>query len=275
MVAQIDKLYRALGFKKLWQRLLAYIFFEGRPATTRGRSWNVVVLTWLKVLANNPIPFKPASPVLIVGTGRSGTTLLGILLSSHPELAFLNEPKAAWYVANKRDDIIGTYSSSTGTYLLQTSDATTKIAARIQRIHSAYRNIAGAGQVVDKYPELVFRSGYVHSIYPKSKWIFIARNGYDTALSVKAWCNKMAVNRGGVVEDWWGVDHNKWNAFVAQVVKLDPQWGLRADEILRITSNRLRAIIEWIFSMEYGLALQDCDYINNQMMGRCTLVLTA
>ena len=61
-------------------------------------------------------------PIFIVGTGRSGTTILGKILSVHKQVAFLNEPKALWFFANKEDDLIGSYSKSKGRYHFNEND---------------------------------------------------------------------------------------------------------------------------------------------------------
>lgn len=217
--------------------------------------WNPVVLTWLRALAHLPLAVEHQEPIFIVGTGRSGTTLLGILLASHPRLAFLNEPKAAWFVANGDDDLIGTYTDAPGRYVLDEMDARPKAANRIRSIHSWYRRLAFGSRVVDKYPELVFRPRYVRSIFPKAKWVFVARNGWDTASSVGLWSDGMAKDRDGKREDWWGVDDKKWREFVAQIVGKDEEWAPRQAEILEMTDHRTRAVIEWIFSMEAGIAL--------------------
>ena len=63
------------------------------------------------------------NPVFIIGCGRSGTTILGKTLSSHPEIKYLNERRDLWHksypefnISTHEQDIIvlnGTDSSST------------------------------------------------------------------------------------------------------------------------------------------------------------------
>ena len=38
-------------------------------------------------------------PVFIIGCGRSGTTILGETLSSHPKIKYLNERRTLWHRA--------------------------------------------------------------------------------------------------------------------------------------------------------------------------------
>ena len=54
-----------------------------------------------------------ASPVcFIAGCGRSGTTFLGRILSMHPGIAYLEEPRNYWIAINKKTDVWG-YCSGT------------------------------------------------------------------------------------------------------------------------------------------------------------------
>ena len=44
-------------------------------------------------------------PVLILGCGRSGTTILGQALAQHSEVTFLDEPRELWFRAYPATDI--------------------------------------------------------------------------------------------------------------------------------------------------------------------------
>ena len=50
-----------------------------------------------------------------------------------------------------------------------------------------YLKFAGGKVVLDKYPELIFRTRFVSKIFDGSKFIFITRNGYDTLKSISNW----------------------------------------------------------------------------------------
>ena len=88
MIAQINPLYIKTRPTKVLTRLISYAFFEGRPVTTKGRWINPLVFSILKekrspqtIVNTNPLK----KPIFILGTGRSGTTILGIVLSMHRE----------------------------------------------------------------------------------------------------------------------------------------------------------------------------------------------
>jgi len=95
MVAQLDKEYVELSKERALKRFLSYLFFEGRPHTTKGQWFNPVVFALLRLLAKLPGDKSLNKPVFITGLGRSGTTVLGLIMSVHKDLGYLNEPKAA------------------------------------------------------------------------------------------------------------------------------------------------------------------------------------
>jgi len=97
MLAQIDKEYISMRPWKLFSRLVSYALFEGRPLTTRGRWINPLIFSLFKIEKKLPQIKKVERPIFILGTGRSGTTVLGIVFSMHNQVGFLNEPKALWH----------------------------------------------------------------------------------------------------------------------------------------------------------------------------------
>ena len=116
MLAQLDWAYIRARPGKAVSRLLGYAFFEGRPYTARGRWINPLVRLHLRLLGWLPCLKAVKQPVFIVGMGRSGSTILGRLLSLHPEVGFLNEPKMIWHRLLPEGDVVGNYSSGPATY---------------------------------------------------------------------------------------------------------------------------------------------------------------
>jgi hypothetical protein len=56
-------------------------------------------------------------PVFIIGCGRSGTTILGQVLSAHPEVYYLFEPYHLWAAIDPMTDVLepgGVYETSKG-----------------------------------------------------------------------------------------------------------------------------------------------------------------
>jgi tetratricopeptide (TPR) repeat protein len=114
-----------------------------------------------------------ATPVLIIGMPRSGTTLLQQIVSSHPEvgaggeLNFWNDRGAVWH-------------SSGGAGIEKPFQA--KAAADYLRV---LRAIAPrAARVTDKMPFNFLWAGLIHLAFPRATLIHCRRNAVDTALSI-------------------------------------------------------------------------------------------
>ena len=186
MIAQLDKKYIFTRPSKVYSRLLSYFFYEGRPATTKGRWFNPITFYFLK--QSSTANLNPASekPVFITGTGRSGSTLLGKVLSMHPEVGFLNEPKALWFVANPNDDIVGSYSSAKANYLMNQSHVTISIADKVKSMYSTFLEKTGTRYIVDKYPEMIFRVEFLNALFKNPKYIFLHRDPWETIASTQS-----------------------------------------------------------------------------------------
>jgi len=118
-----------------------------------------------------------ATPVLIIGMPRSGTTLVEQIVSMHPEvgagdeLNFWNERGAAWH-----------RSGAAGTGTIITAEFVTKAASDYLAV---LRGIAPkAARVTDKMPFNFLWAGLIHLVFPRSVIIHCRRAAVDTALSI-------------------------------------------------------------------------------------------
>lgn len=255
MLAQIDLNYIRVCPTRLWSRFLSYALFEGRPLTTRGRWINPFVLANLSIARNLPSLKRVKAPVYIIGTGRSGTTILGIILSAHRQVGFLNEPKALWYTLYKNEDLIGSYTRAPARYRLSEIDVTSDISKAAHRIYGFYLLLTGAERVVDKYPELVFRYSFVKAIFPDARFLFLTRDGWQTCASIEQWSNRLGKNVAYERHDWWGANDRKWILLVNQIIPEHSDLASHQQTLLTIHDHRVRAAVEWIVSMREGLRL--------------------
>ncbi|MDZ7753995.1 MAG: sulfotransferase [Gammaproteobacteria bacterium] len=254
MVAQIDREYRSFGLPKVVRRLASYALFEGRPHTTKGQWFNPVVFGLLRTLAAFPGNPQPKAPIFLIGLGRSGTTILGLILSLHRHVGFLNEPKAMWTVIDPAHDVTGDYSQGPAWFRLVPETISEKERLAAQRLYSRYARAVAASRVLDKYPELVFRIDYVLSLFPDARFILITRNGADACRSISTWSDRKGVADGNETEDWWGRNDCKWRYLWDELVRGDPELaplhGLNPTDLDQVN----RAATEWIVTMREGLA---------------------
>lgn len=258
MIAQINSDYIKTRPIKAITRLISYALFEGRPITTKGRWINPVVFSLLKAAAKSHRQFQPIhKPVFILGTGRSGTTILGIVLSMHKDVGFLNEPKAIWHLIHPNEDIIGNYTHEHAKFRLTADDMTENMQQRATQMFGAYLSTTGSKRLVDKYPELIFRIDFVRAIFPDARFIFLVRNGWDTCQSIANWSKRLGIQVNAENHDWWGVNDRKWQLMTDQLVSTDDDLKSIAEDVKHFDNHLNRAAVEWIVTMREGLRLLD------------------
>lgn len=123
----------------------------------------------------------------IIGSPRSGTTILGQILGTHPQIAEWYEPYFIWdfYFGEKKDDIRGY------------NDATRKVKDFITREFRYFMEKSQKDVVIDKSPTHAFHIPFINAIFPHAKWIHILRDGRDVTLSIhKEW-----IKRARIVEN--------------------------------------------------------------------------
>jgi len=255
MVAQVDYRFIRLSLKKSFTRYLSYAFYEGRPLTTKGRWINPLVFFLFRMQLILPSARKVVKPIFIVGVGRSGTTILGVTLGMHNDVGFLNEPKALWSFLFHKEDLIGSYQSKEGSYRLSASSVDSSLIKNAHQVYGNYLRFACASRIVDKYPELIFRTDFISAIFPDARFLFLYRDGNDTCHSIRRWSTELGVKEKEETHDWWGRDDRKWNLLCDQIVKYDDSLGVHIKTIRKYNNHEYRAAVEWIVTMKEGLAL--------------------
>ena len=256
MIAQLDGGYVKASGPRTLVRLASYLAFEGRPAAARGQFVNPLVLAHLRAAARRPAKRTIDRPVFVIGMGRSGTTVLGLVLGTHRDVGFLNEPKALWHVIRGDEDIIGSYSATPGRLRLSAVDADADAVRRAHSLYSWYLGITRSKRVVDKYPELIFRTGFVHGLFPDAQLVVVTRQPWPTIASVGRWTGSPSDTDA----DWWGVNDRKWQILWKEGVEGEPTNSDLANLALGAqTNSHVRAAVEWIVTIRAALML-DCNH---------------
>ncbi|HEX5314392.1 MAG TPA: sulfotransferase [Gammaproteobacteria bacterium] len=253
MVAQIDKAYAKARPRKIVTRLASYALFEGRQVTTRGRWINPLIFALFAAECRLPALKRVRKPAFILGIGRSGTTVLGIALSVHREVGYLNEPKALWHFIHSHEDVMGNFTSDESRYRLDAGDASPIAVRRARRLFGFYLAVTGSRRLVDKYPELIFRVPFVRAIFPDARFILLLRNGSDNISSMDAWSNRNRETTAGEVHDWWGVNGRKWRLIRDELATTDPAFTGLQDVVAGLDRQLDKVAVEWILTMREAL----------------------
>jgi len=254
MIAQIDYAYIKMRPTKLVSRLVSYALFEGRPVTTRGQWINPLLFAHFALEKRLPQMKRVEKPIFILGTGRSGTTILGILLSMHRDVGFLNEPKALWHAIYQDEDVIGSYSRDVAHYRLDASDVCEEVKCSAHHLFGAYLASVFSARLVDKYPEMIFRVPFVREIFPDARFIFLVRNGWDTCASIDKWSARCGEQANGEVHDWWGVNHRKWKLMLKELIEPDAYFDAIKETSYSFDRHTDMAALEWVVTMREGMS---------------------
>ena len=114
------------------------------------------------------------NPIFIVGAARSGTKMLGKTFSLHPEVSYIAESNYIWRIGN------ASYPND----VLPLEILDEKIKREI-REKFASKIEEGKNIFVEKTAASSLRLPYILEIFPDARFIHIARDGRDVALSAK------------------------------------------------------------------------------------------
>jgi hypothetical protein len=120
----------------------------------------------------------------IVGSPRSGTTLLGDILDKHPKISQWYEPYFVW------DKFFRNASHDERTQ----EDATYQVSQQIYNDFLRYKKKTKSSIIVDKSPRNSLKIPFILKIFPQAYFIHILRDGRDVTLSIhKEWIRRKRI----------------------------------------------------------------------------------
>ncbi len=124
------------------------------------------------------------SPIFVGGAGRSGTTLLRVILDSHPHIACGPELKVTPILADLWHGFQTAHSPPLKEYLLTPTDINGIFSQMILSLMEKYRLRTGKARIAEKSPNNVFFFQHLHHIFPDSPLIHVIRDGRDVVCSL-------------------------------------------------------------------------------------------
>jgi hypothetical protein len=190
---------------------------------------------WPATVDNRP-------PIFLIGCGRSGTTLLGQLFSTHPMVRYLHEPYHFWAAVEPKTDFLQLYSRGEHHCIL-TEEFLTPIAQR--RFRCLFSTKSGV-TLLEKSPINAMRIGYLNAISPGATFVHIVRDGTEVARSIERIAmltQKMAFRSPR--NAWWGVGDAKWSALIRD----GQESGYYPDEVCELATDSQLGAYEWLVSI--------------------------
>ena len=127
---------------------------------------------------------QSTAPIFVGGCGRSGTTLIRVILDSHPHIACGPELRAGFAALRLWEEYNTTYTGALSEHLLTPGDINAMFARLITSLMDNYRKAQDKLRSAEKSPNNVFFFQHLHAIFPESPLIHVIRDGRDVVCSL-------------------------------------------------------------------------------------------
>jgi hypothetical protein len=174
-------------------------------------------------------------PVFIIGCGRSGTTILGSVLSQHPEVTYLNERRDLWSIAYPETDIWRADARDRGGRLsLTAADERPTNSSRLRRSFMWRTRRTGRPRLIEKLPINSFRLGFLRNVFPEATYVHMRRDGLEVAESIAR------------QQNWYSKYAYRWE-LLAEVARSRTETAALPD---LCSNDQDRGLLEWRLALD-------------------------
>jgi hypothetical protein len=124
------------------------------------------------------------APIFIGGAARSGTTLVRVILDSHPRIACGPELKVTPVLCQTWHSFQTSYLSALQESFIGSADINQAFAQMILFLLDRHRQQTGKARAAEKSPSNVFVFEHLHHMFPESPLIHVIRDGRDVVCSL-------------------------------------------------------------------------------------------
>jgi hypothetical protein len=122
----------------------------------------------------------------MVGSPRSGTTILGKVFGHQGSMLFLSEARPAWYRAVPEfDESLFHWEGDAlwGRIYMDENDVTPQVKAMLEEDFGRMLALAGRRRLMEKMPINLFRVRWLNAMWPDAKFVQIMRDPFGTTSS--------------------------------------------------------------------------------------------
>ncbi len=215
-----------------------------------------VKYSWLKGLAEYQArqaksgeQMQSSSPRLafLIGCGRSGTTILGNVLSRHKDVYYFFEPYHLWAAIEPLTDVLNLYHQIDAQLLMGQIHSNEDSLILFNRLFLEKKSQNKSICFLEKTPLNSMRIGYLNALAPRARFIHIVRDGVDVSCSIGriASTNSYKIVGKPQLNQWWGVENYKWKALSRDGTAA----GYYPDEVDLLKDHRSKGAYEWLVSL--------------------------
>jgi hypothetical protein len=127
----------------------------------------------------DPGQAQPSAPIFVIGCARSGTTLLRMILDSHPRVSCGEETK----FLTDLQSVVGEHWRLIETYGLSRAWWIERIRDFYSGFQEAYLARRGKARWADKSPPYTLHLGFIDELFPDAQYVHMLRDGHDVVTS--------------------------------------------------------------------------------------------
>jgi len=180
------------------------------------------------------------------------------VIGSHPDVAFLNEPRHVWVWGNayRRDDV------------LTAKDARPLVKRHIRRVFSNFLERSGKPRLLEKTPSNCLRLPFIQQVFPDARFVHIFRDGRAVLRSTRKMQSAQPAGHWVVKRiagtppwEWPALAPRFWRTFGARALGRPMRyWGPCPPGWRRWVEDDPRHVIlakQWVGSVEATLEFRD------------------
>lgn len=151
------------------------------------------------------------SPIFIGGAGRSGTTLMRVILDTHPNIVCGPEFKIIPSILEHWANTARRFGSILRSYNLSTEKLSSSYASFILDLLGPLLEKSGKQRIAEKSPNNVFYFYHLSQMFPESPLVHLIRDGRDVV------CSLLTMN-------WVSADSNKRFSYTENAAEAARYW---------------------------------------------------